>query len=277
MPRILFWNTYRKGLEQEVASLCHQYDAEIVILAESAMNSVTFLSIVNTGALRIFTEPPNPSTRLRLFTSLSTASIRLVADIGGIAVRGIAPPVGQDFTLIAVHLPSKTAYKETDLAFHATRLNETIRNAEAKVGHKRTVIVGDFNMNPFEIGLVSSDGLHAVMDRRIARQNSRIVAGRQCDFFYNPMWSRMGPNIQGPPGTYYYRDSTHVAYFWNTFDQVLIRPSLLDFLPDQTICVVSEIAGVPLLTPTGVPNKGLFSDHLPIVFDLHTERMTHAQ
>ena len=56
------------------------------------------------------------------------------------------------------------------------------------------------------------------------------------------------------------------SVFWNMFDQVLIRPSLLD-----------QFAGVRILTKVGVqslsnksgrPDKSLGSDHYPIIFSL---------
>jgi len=46
------------------------------------------------------------------------------------------------------------------------RLADEIRREELGIGHERTVLMGDFNMNPFEIGMISATGLHAVMDRR---------------------------------------------------------------------------------------------------------------
>ena len=42
-------------------------------------------------------------------------------------------------------------------------------------------------------------------------------------FFYNPMWGHFGDALDGPPGSYYDARSEAVAYFWNVFDQVLIR------------------------------------------------------
>jgi hypothetical protein len=272
MPTVLFWNTFRKALPREIADLCHECAADILILAESRLDTATFLPLLNDGQRQVYTEPLNPSSKLRIFTRLPQNSVQLIADLGGISIRRIAPPVGQDFILVAVHFIGKTAYKELDQAFQTTRLNNAIQSAELRAGHSRTVLVGDFNMNPFEAGVVSSDGVHAVMDRRIALQGSRIVSGERCDFFYNPMWSRMGPNASGPPGTYYYRDSTHVTYFWNTFDQVMVRPALIDFLPENHLHVVSSISGNTLLRANGTPNRTAFSDHLPLVFKLETEK-----
>lgn len=122
-------------------------------------------------------------------------------------------------------------------------------------------------MNPFEYGMVGAGGLHGVMDRRIAVRGSRKVRGESRMFFYNPMWSKLGDAGPSPPGTYFYNAGSYVSYFWNMFDQVLVRPALLNSLPSDGVNIVTEIAGTSLLTDWGRPNSEV-SDHLPIVCSL---------
>jgi hypothetical protein len=97
-----------------------------------------------------------------------------------------------------------------------------IREAETERGHKRTVVVGDLNMIPFEAGVCSSDGLHAVMCKHMAAKGERVVTRRKREFFYNPMWDFLGDETPGPPDTYFYRGRTP-SCFWGTFDQVYPR------------------------------------------------------
>ncbi|MCP4213910.1 MAG: hypothetical protein GY765_04595 [bacterium] len=126
-------------------------------------------------------------------------------------------------------------------------------------------------MNPFEPGFVSTEGFHSVMDKRIARKVSRKVQGEERSFFYNPMWGRLGDESAGPPGTYYYSDSQYVCYFWNTFDQVLLRPGLVDLFSNDCLKVITEINGTSLIRENGTPNKSITSDHLPLLFRLNIE------
>jgi len=107
-----------------------------------------------------------------------------------------------------------------------------------------------------------------VMDRRIASAGSRKVRGKDHMFFYNPMWSKFGDAGAAPPGTYFYRDGSDVNYFWNMFDQVLVRPSLLGSLPNDSVNIVTRIGDMDLLTDRGRPNSRVASDHLPIVCKL---------
>jgi len=171
---------------------------------------------------------------------------------------------------VTVHLPSKMHQDSDDQAGLLSWLADDIARVEQELQHTRTVVVGDFNMNPFEVGLISSVGLHAAMTRDIARAGQRTVQGRACPFFYNPMWGFFGDTSAGPPGTYRYdRSGRPVNYCWNIFDQVLVRPALLDSFKSDRVAVLSSAGDVSLLSRSGRPTP---SDHLPIVFQIDLEK-----
>jgi len=50
------------------------------------------------------------------------------------------------------------------------------------------------------------------------------------------------------------------------FDQVLIRPDLLDQFEDQSVQIITKIDGTDLANQEGRP---VISDHFPIVFALN--------
>lgn len=269
--KILFWNLNRKELSEELRSISQECDADIVILAESPLSDTSVLKALNVGRNRKFQLPLNLSTRLNIYVRLNREAVIPLSDSGGVAIRRIIPPLGLDFILVAVHLPSKLHLDPIDHSLLSVRLSNAISEAESRVGHKRTVVIGDFNMNPFEDGLVSADGLHAVMDRSTAMREQRTVQGEKKDFFYNPMWSRFGDLTKGPPGTYHYASSGQVCYFWNIFDQVLLRPSLLKYFQENNLKVITKFNGTNLLSDIGKPDKKKFSDHLPITINLKIE------
>ena len=70
-------------------------------------------------------------------------------------------PFGRELLIVAVHLPSKLYQTDDDQAFYARRLSEEISEQEKEIGHNRTMVIGDFNMDPFETGMILADGLHA--------------------------------------------------------------------------------------------------------------------
>ncbi len=134
------------------------------------------------------------------------------------------------------------------------------------VGHQRTVLVGDLNMNPFDLGMVGAQALNAVMTRDLARSEGRVVAGRSYRFFYNPMWGCFGDRTPGPAGTFFYSASNPRSYYWHLFDQVLLRPALMDALVELRI--LEDDGQESLLTDRRRPRSSEASDHLPVLFRL---------
>jgi hypothetical protein len=269
MATILFWNINRKPLVEDIVYLCHNNEVDILILAESKIPEVKLLGALNSNIERIYLSPFNPSSKLSFFFRYPSESISLVSDEGGVAIRRINPPIGADILLVALHLPSKLHMRENGQTLNARRVVDLIQEAESKVGHMRTLVIGDFNMNPFEVGLVGADCFHAVMDQKIAQKRSRKVQGQDKSYFYNPMWGFMGDSSPGASGTYYYADSDYVSYFWNTFDQVLLRPDLLNIFSSKNITIISKIGDRDLIVNHKIsPNS---SDHLPLMIKLSIE------
>jgi len=123
-------------------------------------------------------------------------------------------------------------------------------------------------MNPFEPGLVGAAGLHSVMSRQVAARGSRTVQGNEYQFFYNPMWNHFGDANGGTAGSYYYDDAQHVNYFWNVFDQVMLRPELAERFDPSRLYILTSAGTRPLVRTDGRPDSTNASDHLPIVFEL---------
>jgi len=122
-------------------------------------------------------------------------------------------------------------------------------------------------MNPFDVGVVGAHALNAVMTRELARKEKRTVASQPYRLFYNPMWGHFGDRTPGPPGTYFYAASTPGNYYWNVFDQVLLRPQLMDDLVELRILDTDGCTS--LVTPKGYPRSAETSDHLPVLFRLN--------
>lgn len=274
MATFLFWNLNKRPLLNQVATLCHEHKIDVLILAESGLSTVELLEALNGGQRSQFKVPSfvPPSSRLSFFIRYPQRSFKPVYDDGHVSIRRLIPPIGFEILVVAVHLPSKLHYKETDQTLNSPLVSQAIERAETTVGHTRTVVVGDFNMNPFETGIVGATGFHAVLDRQTALRGERTVQGKQYRFFYNPMWGRMGDTSQGPPGTYYFNTSAYVNFFWNTFDQVLVRPELLEFFPDERVVVLSKVDEQSLLSSRGIPDTALGSDHLPLLFAVEIEK-----
>ena len=275
--RILFWNTGRRPVVDLLREVSRHRELDVIVLAEAADPMERLVSQLNRDAERVYFSAPDPLAKsvkrpLRILTRLPGDRVRAVQDSDGVAVRRVFPFMGPDFTIVAVHLGSKLFRDQDDQVSAAWYVNGDIERIECQLGHRRTLVIGDFNMSPFERGLVNFDCFHAVMSRDTARRGSRKSGGRERRFFYNPMWSHLGDRPPSPPGSYYRGGSGQTEYFWHLFDQVLLRPDLLDYFTDDGLEVLTWIGRHSLVNRHGFPDSEKGSDHLPLFIDLSIER-----
>jgi hypothetical protein len=182
-------------------------------------------------------------------------------------------PTGEDDWLFAlVHAPDRRNATDDTRRLLFSRLKETIRVLELRLGHRRTVVLGDLNANPHDPSVLSADGFHAIGVKSVRGQTDRAIrsAGR-ADFFYNPMWRLYGSDPTGDAGagSYYYHDGYDANEpFWHMLDQVLIRPEHADRLPPDGLRILTTTGPTTLIDAHGRPDSNAGSDHLPVVFRL---------
>jgi endonuclease/exonuclease/phosphatase family metal-dependent hydrolase len=180
--------------------------------------------------------------------------------------------------LACVHLVSKRYADSVTQREEARRIARRIRHAERaffKGELPRTVIVGDFNMNPWEEGMTLPDAFHSVEWYDFgARRAPRGLWGRQYGYHYNPTWALWGDGRNRPGGTYLFADREgHITRRWNLFDQVPLRPATLDFWPvnhpDGCLRIIDKVNAIDLTSgKMREPDVAEYSDHLPILFRL---------
>ncbi len=214
-----------------------------------------------------YSESPG-CTKIKIFTKFNKKYVPPQWEDDRTTIRHLRLPGKKNILLAVTHLPSKMYSSSDSLAIEAGILAGRIRCAENLAGHSRTILAGDLNMNPFEVGIVGSANLHGVMDRKIAQKKERKVQSRKYPFFYNPMWGMLGDSRSGPPGSFYYPGTQHVEYFWHMFDQVMLRPDLLEYFDNRDLKILLSDDEYSLITKDGLPDKKTCSDHLPLFFKL---------
>ena len=265
----LFWNLKKLARAEILATLSKEHEIDVLILAEYDIDDDELTSQLKQATGRTYNKPWNESAKIHIFSRFESPQIEAVFDdnSGRLTVRRLK--MGREAVLLAaVHLVAKVNWDEDEQRAELQTLAHDLSRVEDDEGHRRTVLVGDFNMNPFEKGMISSHGIHAVMTRQVASKRSRQISGRQYEFFYNPMWGFFGDTTSGPAGTHYFRKSTPDIYFWNIFDQVLIRPALLNRF-EGDVEIIETSGDHQLLSKSGIPDQQIGSDHLPIRFSLN--------
>jgi len=269
--KIAFWNINKKDLSDLLVEFVNEQQIEILVLAEA--EDATLVNFIKKQQLI------NPSRKFsHIFTGkthlLSTYSSSVFTRFSG-AVNSprwtfsqIEIPTILSMNFVCVHFHSKVNWSEDSLALECVNLARDIDLFESKTGIDNTMIIGDFNMNPYESGLVAANGLHALPDLNHVskRTQSRVIDGIKYKYFYNPMWSFFGDKTE-PFGTYYYREPGHVSREWNIYDQVIYRPALSDFIQNEGVEIINSIGGELLVNALNRPDRDQYSDHLPITVE----------
>jgi exonuclease III len=268
MPIFLFWNVAGKSLDELIAAIAVSNEADVIILAECRSDPNDLTRALNTASPD-YQFAPGFCQSLSFFTKFDSSFLSLMAETPRTSIRRLNLPARSELILAAAHLPSKAYFSDDSQIFQCAQLANAIEEEEEKAGHRRTILLGDLNVNPFEIGMVAFGGLHAVSTREIASKGSRVVQSQRRAFFYNPMWKYFGDRSDVSPGTYYYEKAESVNYYWNTFDQILIRPDVLEGFRDDGVRVITHAGERSLIDVHGKPDKKNASDHLPVLLDIH--------
>lgn len=268
MISFLFWNLNGKDLEDRVVRLVEHLDVRVLMLAECGKSPQGLLDLLNGSSQGVWHYPESASARIKVLTRFPPQTMKVVFEDSAdrISIRRLITPNSPEILLAVLHFPSKVNWSHSDQLTQAFQIAQQIRRIEADYGHERTLLTGDLNMNPFDEGMVAANAFHAVMTQEVASRETRTVLAENHPFFYNPMWGCLGDRTSGPPGTHYFGGSTQIVYFWNTFDQVLLRPALMSRMGRLEILTTDGVE--VLLTGGGLPDAETGSDHLPLFFEL---------
>jgi hypothetical protein len=266
--RVLFWNINGNAIESHIAAIVvKKPKPDVVVLAESSINPGRFLAALASAGAASFVHAPGACKRVNVFLSGTAVVHPPVLEGTYFSIRRLEQ-FRQPLLLGAVHLPSKLRYSQKTQELVAGDLAQQFAVVESKFPKHHLVVIGDFNMHPYESGMIAADRLHAVSDRRIAAGGTRIVAGKPYRLFYNPSWRKLGDTRAKPGGTFYRRTNDADCVFWNMLNQVIVRPSLLPYLADDCLEVLDMAGAVSLRKGAMMRPDEAISDHLPVMFSL---------
>ncbi len=266
---VLFWNVQKKDLTIQVVNLVRSKKVDILVLAENPVRSEQLVEALNANGAAYYRN--HPVSQCEKITIISRFEYKLIVPIeedSRLTMRQVVLPNIEPFLLTALHLPSKKNTSSESQSENASLVAAQLIRAEKRIRVDRHLVVGDFNMNPFEHGMIKANGFHGTMSSEVATKGSRIVQKQVYPYFYNPTWGLFGDLNKEASGTYYYNNAEHVCYEWNMFDQVLIRPSLIPNFVKESLMIVQQDSVTSLLTKNNRPDKAAYSDHLPLFFTL---------
>lgn len=177
--------------------------------------------------------------------------------------------------LVGVHLlargqgtTSKDLYKEAEY------IKRKIVDLGASKKTDGIIIAGDFNLDPFEEGMISKEGFNASFSKDVAGRKpikrTYGITTYKHPYFYNPSWHLHGNIHNKSQGTFYKNDSEN-RVFYHMLDQVIMSKKLIEHFNQASFKIVTEykFSGkeFSLIGKGGRPEKK-YSDHLPIRFKI---------
>jgi len=264
LSRIVFWNVNRKDLTGAVCALAKSTVADVIILNESTVSSSAILRALQRNVSADFYLPAFISEK-RFHCFCRNPTLDLSEIDSGFRTSTRKYKLGnQMFLLVLLHgLDMRNYDDEARRSFMQDVIRDLNFVREDKQNNK-LILLGDFNMNPYDRVMNSAEGLNAMMTRSCAAKETRQHLGKKYDFYYNPMWSLLGDNTKGPAGTAY-DTSNQGPYGWSMLDQVVLHHSIIPFF--NKVEILTEAGGYSFMDKNGRPDAKNASDHFPIVVD----------
>ena len=277
--KYLFWNINQKNLVQELIEIVLRNNIDILMAVEAEKLDIQHFISQLRRKNRFFEKKEILSKQNGIILLANTeCMISTYKEEKHFTAYKIHEK-NKNRLLIVVHLTSALHYSEAARDQRAGELSKTFEkleeacNMEAKkegLSPYATMIVGDFNLHPFSAGIIGAFGFHALMDTHQALKKSRMVDGNKVRFYYNPMWNLIGKKDKAL-GTYYYdTDQDDRLFYWYMFDQILLRPELIDEFDWNEFEIVDHIGNASLIKNHKI-NNTKYSDHLPVKFAVGQE------
>ncbi|MFK4426060.1 hypothetical protein [Bacillus sp. RC51] len=296
--KIFFWNIY--GLNDSrketanfdftiraIEELTKQNLFDIIIISECPNDNIR--NLIESRLQNIDKKYKNHSqfgSRIVIFHKLNNTSETINLEL----LSYLTINSERKIMIVGLHLHGRNmGTSEEELYEDAAIYKQSIMYLAKQEEADDIIIIGDFNMDPFEKGLVSRKKFNATFFRPVALgkipEEETIldkIKGEeptQYPYFFNPSWHLHG-NGKNPhdnpekniPGTYYSRSSQN-QIIYHMLDQVLISPNLIDNFNLEDFEIVTqylyENKEVSLVSKNGIPIKKNYSDHLPIKFEVN--------
>lgn len=257
--KILFWNLKNNSNEKWLSELIRENDVDIAIFAEYQ----------NTSFDDVITKLDNNYIHhdgygaCEKVTLLCKKSIDTTINREQSRYTLYSCIVNQQlYNIVGVHLPSPPTSDSNDRKNIIRDIVQDINEREKEAKNRMTIVIGDFNCNPFDEEIIQKDSFNAVLFKSlIVHQEMIKYRDRVWRRFYNPIIHFLSEDTNTYGSLYY--SSGSAPLYWNSYDQILVRKELIDCI--NSLQYIRIITGKGLMRDVK-PNSSI-SDHLPLLVD----------
>ena len=263
--RILFWGVNNRDLTSYVCSLADATGADVIVLNENRIPGDETLCALQAKVSSDY-YAPHPASEERFHCFCRRRGLDLSEVHSGFRMSVRRFRVASHRLLLAfIHGVDMRNYDTETRQSFVHELSTDLSFVKEQQGTNRLVMIGDFNMNPYERGMNLAAGLNAMMTKACVEPGVRRHLNKDYDFYYNPMWSLFGDGSEGPAGTVY-DTSNQGPYGWSMLDQAILNHSVVDMF--EEVKILTEAGLHSLMNDKGHPDSRNVSDHFPILLTL---------
>lgn len=257
---ILFWNIKGNNLQRHIKQCLIENNVDVAVFAEYKGTDFLLLSKELNYSYH-YVETIGGCDKVALLVSKSV-NATIKREQSRYALYEIETNE-KHYIIAGVHLQDRHS---TDTAVRIEtigRLMNDIKNLEQSSKCNNTIVIGDFNANPYDDELLQMNAFHAVPFKEVIRRSeTRRIDGVSYRRLYNPVIHFLSEDEQNY-GSFYYSQGSKTPV-WHCLDHVLLGKSLIDAV--YSLRYIKKIGKISLLKQVK-PDPSI-SDHLPLFAQL---------
>lgn len=254
---LLFWNLGLNNNPELIRDCIEYTDADIALFAEWGQLDTVALSAILPDDYCIL---PTMFGDVKIL-AVTKSSIELInfQEQTRYVVYSLSL-YGKQYVLAGIHLQDKHSHPHDDARrVTAQELLKDVRQERANLSGAEAIIIGDFNVEPYDEIMRTPDLFNAVYFKEvISRKKYRTWQRHRYEYLYSPMLCNYSED--GPQYGSFYCTNLDLETYWHCLDQVLVTPGLADAI--KSVSHLRKISDTALISKVA-PDKQL-SDHLPL-------------
>lgn len=257
MFNILFWNLKKNSIEEYIVSCIIENDIDVAIFTE--YDGIDFNALEKKLRTQYKTAAYVQNDIKVKIIARCSIEVKVLQEQHRYCIYQIKSEMNT-YLVCGTHLEDRRNYKSADRIQTISNIVSDVEENEDIFQCDNTIVIGDFNANPYDDELLSVYAFNSVLFKSVIQQNEmKEWNGTKKKRFFNPILHYISEET-GMYGSFYYSGS-HETSYWHCLDQAIVRKGLVNKI--SSVKYLKKIDGYELIKDIR-PNKEI-SDHLPLV------------
>lgn len=257
--KLIFWNTKKHTDFSTMLEILSQERPDILFLAETAESLIVSNStLLNTNGYEYFENPGCDRILIVKQTDLKLSLGKQSTYYSAIVNHT------ENVKVISVHLPSQMYQSMDSLKSHFRDFRSEIDIEFGSALTENIIVIGDFNVNPFEKPMIDFDGFAASNSIKLKKEAVNLKVRKA--LYYNPTWTLYQNN--NFPGTKYFKrpsTSSFDVLEHHFLDQVVLSYHMSQRITFEKIGLIHKTSNYIIFDVA--KNSIQLSDHLPLIYE----------